>query len=234
MSIRLRVRPRFHRARRHVPRELDARARRAARGRSRTPGPRAAARRRRRDRRRSTAAADCGARKSCTLGKKSAAVRADRAGRAGAGAARCRVTLVISVLKGDKIDERRARRGDARRRGHPAGCQRAIRDQPGDASRGAPRIARWQRIAVASAKQCGRAVVPDDSRRRSTWLDWYSNDAGRSGARVLLRRAVGGARRRASRAERCRDRDAVDLIIGPEGGWTVAESRRRRTIPALS
>jgi len=81
------------------------------------------------------------------------------------------------------------------------------------------RIARWQRIAVSSAKQCGRAVVPEIY--EAAPLDWYWTEK-HAGARIMciepsaaLGELVGV--RSVSRPV------AADVIIGPEGGWAVPE-----------
>ena len=81
---------------------------------------------------------------------------------------------------------------------------------------------RWQRVAVASAKQCRRARLPaiDAPRPLSEWLQAPFN-----GRRLLLvepssdatgvelmRAALGGP-----------VPPAVACIVGPEGGWSAAE-----------
>jgi 16S rRNA (uracil1498-N3)-methyltransferase len=81
------------------------------------------------------------------------------------------------------------------------------------------RVARWQRIAVASAKQCGRAVVPPVE--DAVPLDWYFSEQ-RVANRVMCiepSAALGEVLpvQAVSRAP------AVDLIVGPEGGWAVSE-----------
>jgi 16S rRNA (uracil1498-N3)-methyltransferase len=128
------------------------------------------------------------------------------------------LTLVVSVLKGDKNDDVVR---DAVMLGvtsiRPVISERTETSLAAMA-RGA-RIARWQRIAVASAKQCGRAVVTRV--HDPAPLDWYWTE--KSGASrvmcvepsvalgdVLAPQAVPKAR-------------AVDLIVGPEGGWAVSE-----------
>ena len=72
---------------------------------------------------------------------------------------RVRVTLAQAVLKGDKIDDVIR---DAVMMG-VASIQpmlTARTDVPEAAFSRGRRVERWQRIAVSSAKQCGRAVVP--------------------------------------------------------------------------
>ena len=84
------------------------------------------------------------------------------------------VALVISVLKGDKMDDVVR---DAVMLG-VAGIRPVISERSEislSTMAKSQRIARWQRIAVASAKQCGRAVVPvvhdAGAARRRIWLD---------------------------------------------------------------
>ena len=70
-----------------------------------------------------------------------------------------RVTLAQAVLKGDKIDDVIR---DAVMMGVAAvqPLLTARTEVPEAAFSRGRRVERWQRIAVASAKQCGRAVVP--------------------------------------------------------------------------
>ena len=86
---------------------------------------------------------------------------------------------------------------------------------------------RWLKIAVASAKQCGRAVVPQV--HPSTPYDRFI-DADRSRLRILLVEpsagsAAGEPRTLRSLARRPTPASAV-LAVGPEGGWTPAELAR--------
>jgi 16S rRNA (uracil1498-N3)-methyltransferase len=85
---------------------------------------------------------------------------------------------------------------------------------------------RWQRIAVASAKQCGRAVVPAVLEPRA--LDGLLDDlspATRGSAFICVEPSV------AAGAVRVSDLEAppaaeVTLLVGPEGGWTPDELAR--------
>jgi 16S rRNA (uracil1498-N3)-methyltransferase len=138
-----------------------------------------------------------------------------------------RVTLVMSVLKGDKGD-------DVVRDAVMLGVAaiRPVISERSETSMAAmarsSRIARWQRIAVASAKQCGRAVVPPI--HAATPLDWYWSDpsthAPRPGEAHALRvmcvepsAALGDV----LTVQAVPKSPSVDLIVGPEGGWAVAE-----------
>ena len=85
---------------------------------------------------------------------------------------------------------------------------------------------RWRRVAVQSAKQCGRAVVPIV--RNPAGLEAVLTDATYD-ARVML--AEPGTDVRADRPpEPPRPRAGhghpqVLLLVGPEGGWTADEVR---------
>src|SRR5688572_1986645 len=83
------------------------------------------------------------------------------------------VTLVMSVLKGDKMDDVVR---DAVMLGvaaiQPVVTERAETSMAQLAR--SERVARWERIAVSSAKQCARAVVPPV--HHATPLDWYWNE----------------------------------------------------------
>ncbi len=91
------------------------------------------------------------------------------------------LTLVASVLKGDKMDDVVR---DAVMLGvaaiQPVVSERAETSMAAMAR--SNRVARWQRIAVSSAKQCGRAVVPPI--HPAMPLDWYWNERPRR-VRVL-------------------------------------------------
>ena len=142
------------------------------------------------------------------------------------------VTLVMSVLKGDKMDDVVR---DAVMLGvsaiHPVVSERAETSLAAMA-RG-NRLARWERIAVSSAKQCGRAVVP--AIHPATPLDWCWNpphDATsaswgprneKTAATRLLCVEPSAAVADVVPVQRIAKAPAVHLIVGPEGGWSVTE-----------
>ena len=125
------------------------------------------------------------------------------------------ITLAVAVLKGDKMD---AVVRDAVMLGVTAVVP--ILTARAEISRAAigrtDRISRWHRIAVSSAKQCGRAVVPDVhavARLDDVLRDWPS-------CVMLVEPSASGA------AHPLRDlpsMDRVTLLTGPEGGWTPEE-----------
>lgn len=130
------------------------------------------------------------------------------------------MTLAQAVLKGDKMD---AIISDATMLGvasvHPVVTKRtnvslaALR-------RGRGRE-RWQRIAIASAKQCGRAVVPVIAVPETLSAFLSADD---SALRLILvepaRRNMTGSLERLTAGPRP---VSATIAVGPEGGWTEEE-----------
>jgi 16S rRNA (uracil1498-N3)-methyltransferase len=86
------------------------------------------------------------------------------------------------------------------------------------------RAERWRRVAVASAKQCGRAVLPQvgDPLELQDWLKTHT-----SGVRLVLVEPAGdvpagGAGIPAPGKDR--PDTSIALLVGPEGGWTAEEA----------
>jgi len=150
-------------------------------------------------------------------GKKTAAIRA----LAPLPAAReldVQLTLVASVLKGDKMDDVVR---DAVMLGiaaiQPVVSERAETSMAAMARSG--RVARWQRIAVSSAKQCGRAVVPPI--HPAMPLEWYWNE--KTAAVRLLCVEPAAALGDVCSVQSVAKPSALHAIVGPEGGWSVTE-----------
>ena len=133
--------------------------------------------------------------------------------------ARVPITLVQAVLKGDKMDDVVR---DATMMGvaaiEPIVTARTI-------ARG-KRIDndRWGRVAVASAKQCRRAVVPTIAAIRD-FRDWLASSA--HGLRLMLVEPsaadpdIGSLHVLENHAA-----GSLALIVGPEGGWTPKNANR--------
>jgi 16S rRNA (uracil1498-N3)-methyltransferase len=126
------------------------------------------------------------------------------------------VTLVVGLLKGDQMNDvvRDATAlGAAAIRpfvsAHTAVPERAWHERA---------LARWQRVAVAAAKQCGRAVVPDVL-NVSRLGDVLGETAGLSIACVEPAREIQGA----PLPPRPSGVSSARLLVGPEGGWSEGE-----------
>ena len=138
------------------------------------------------------------------------------------------LTLVASVLKGDKMD---AVVRDAVMLGvaaiQPVVSERAEISIAALARSG--RVARWQRIAVSSSKQCGRAVVPPV--HPVTPLDSYWNETIAAARLLCVEPTVvaGGA----SGVQSVAKPPALHVIVGPEGGWTMTEVAAARDSGAI-
>jgi 16S rRNA (uracil1498-N3)-methyltransferase len=84
------------------------------------------------------------------------------------------------------------------------------------------RIDRWQKVATASAKQCGRATVPIVA-PVTTVADLF----GQSTGQLRLVAIEPSADVRGTHAGIPRDRPSSALALtGPEGGWSPAELTR--------
>lgn len=128
------------------------------------------------------------------------------------------ITLVMSVLKGDKMDDVVR---DAVMLGvaalQPVVSERSETSMAAMAR--SSRIARWHRIAVSSTKQCGRAVVPVI--HNATPLDWYWGEK-TEGVRLMCIEPSAALGEVVS-VQAVTKPKAAHLIVGPEGGWSVTE-----------
>ncbi len=128
------------------------------------------------------------------------------------------ITLAMALLKGDKFDEVVR---DATMLGVSRIQPIATTRTEVPAAR-TSRVDRWRRIAVSSAKQCGRAVVPPIGEPAT-----FTEFIGKPVAERLLMLAEPGLKEvistRALAAEPAPASAA--LLVGPEGGWAEAEHR---------
>ncbi len=157
-----------------------------------------------------------------TVGKHAAQVLVG-AVRDAAPEARVAITLVQAVLKGDKMDDVVR---DAVMIG-VAAIQPIVTARcevtRASVERG-KRRERWERIAVSSAKQCGRALVP-------VILDVEPFDAVAMlvderqlpGPALMLVEPQAGAEAISLRELEARRPREASLMVGPEGGWTPGE-----------
>jgi 16S rRNA (uracil1498-N3)-methyltransferase len=161
-------------------------------------------------------------------GKKSAAVRAIEAVTP-APEIGLPVVVVISVLKADKMDDVVR---DAVMLG-ATGIMPVVSERSEislSTVEKSQRVARWQRIAVSSAKQCGRAVVPVVAAAR-TFTTYLAEPI--VGARLICVEPeaealavsvgppfMGGL---VLPVQHVSKPLAAHVIVGPEGGWSHAE-----------
>jgi len=135
------------------------------------------------------------------------------------------LTLVPAVLKGDKMDDLVR---DAAMLGitaiQPIVTKRTEATVAG-LLRGA-RLDRWRRIALASIKQCGRAVVPDI--RTPLPFEAYLEEPKPALTMMLVEPGAGAA---GGSVRSLRDEPApaeAAILVGPEGGWVDAEWQAAR------
>ena len=132
---------------------------------------------------------------------------------------RVRVTLAQAVLKGDKIDDVIR---DAVMMGVAAvqPLLTARTDVPAAAFSHGRRIERWQRIAVASSKQCGRAVVPPVLAPRALK---ECLDASQADTTLMLVEPAAAPSAAAGAWPPTAVPASAMVLVGPEGGWTDEE-----------
>ena len=130
--------------------------------------------------------------------------------------AKIAITLAVAVLKGDKMDDVVR---DAVMLGvraiQPLITERA--ETSAAALERGHRVDRWQRIAIASAKQCGRAVVPSIEQP----LALPASVAAAGGGRIVF--VEPGPDVTPIRIQDVSAPANATLFIGPEGGWTAQE-----------
>ena len=143
-----------------------------------------------------------------------------------------RITLAPVVLKGEKVD---AVVRDATMLGvarfQPIVSARA--EVSASAVGRSHRVDRWRRIALSSAKQCGRAFVPavEPPLGLETFIETDTAEL-----KLILTEPAEAADSEASLASlETRPAPATSsLLVGPEGGWTgeeVARARQRGFLP---
>ena len=137
--------------------------------------------------------------------------------------ARVAITLVQAVLKGDKMDDVVR---DAVMIG-VAAIQPVVTERSevtlASLVRG-KRHERWQRVAVSSAKQCGRAVVPPilDAQLFGAIGPLTDERQLPGPCLTLVEPGASGDAVSIADLDEIPPRE-VSLVIGPEGGWTPAE-----------
>ena len=127
-----------------------------------------------------------------------------------------RLTLAQAALKGEKMD-------DVVRDATMMGVRTVEPLVTGNtvAHLGAGRAPeRWRRIAIASAKQCRRAVVPAIG-VGTMFADWLPADG--AALRVILVEPAASVEGRPPSTLAGNRPESASLLVGPEGGWTADE-----------
>lgn len=136
-----------------------------------------------------------------------------------------RITMALGVLKGDQMDH--AVR-DATALGAaeilPMTSQHGA--VPARATKSGAALDRWQRIALASAKQCGRSTVPTVHAVQS-----FDEVLALDPAAMKLICVIDESGHAAFPDRLSRPTRAV-VLVGPEGGWAGAEIDRARAAGA--
>jgi 16S rRNA (uracil1498-N3)-methyltransferase len=135
------------------------------------------------------------------------------------------MTLAQAVLKGDKMDDVVR---DAVMLG--AGAIQPLVTTRSETTVAAlikgTRLERWRRVALASAKQSGRAVLPEV--RTPLTVESYLEEPSPA-VRMMLIEPSSGAKPESVAALRKEPIPSdASLMIGPEGGWTDEESELAR------
>ncbi len=127
-----------------------------------------------------------------------------------------RLTLAQAVIKGEKMDDLVR---DATMMGVTA-IEPLVTEHTAAHMKEGRAPERWRRIAIASAKQCRRAVVPAIG-IGMTLPGWLAQD--HAELRLLLvepSAAIEGHRASTLGGDRPA---SASLLVGPEGGWSVGE-----------
>jgi 16S rRNA (uracil1498-N3)-methyltransferase len=135
------------------------------------------------------------------------------------------IVLAQAILKGDKMDEVVR---DAVMLGVSA-IQPLVttRTETTIAAviRGA-RLERWRRVALASVKQSGRALLPEI--RTPLTLDTFLEEPPAALRLMLVEPSAAASAESIAIIRGLPTPPDVSLIVGPEGGWTAAEWTRAR------
>jgi 16S rRNA (uracil1498-N3)-methyltransferase len=132
------------------------------------------------------------------------------------------LTLAVALLKGEKFDlvvQKATELGVARV--VPVVTKLADIRLRDDAD-AAKRVARWQRIALEAAKQCGRAVVPAIDGPISFANVIQAAAGGPESNRLLFSERDGQSLLRATRLLPAKATE-LTALVGSEGGWTDEE-----------
>ncbi len=133
-----------------------------------------------------------------------------------------RVRLVLAVLKGDSMD---AAVRDATMMGaesiHPV--LTAHTDVKPSFARRPETLARWQRVAMASVKQCRRATLAAIAETQN-FDHWLASTSSGETRLMFVEPSAAAATRPLRAALPTPPPSAVTILLGPEGGWSAEET----------
>ena len=127
-----------------------------------------------------------------------------------------RLTLAQAAIKGEKMDDVVR---DATMMGVSA-IEPLVTEHTAAHMKAGRAPERWRRIAVASAKQCRRAVVPPIG-QGTPFLGWLPQD--RAGMRLLLVEPSAAVEGHPVSTLGSTRPASASLMVGPEGGWSLGE-----------
>jgi 16S rRNA (uracil1498-N3)-methyltransferase len=143
-----------------------------------------------------------------------------------------RLTLAIGLLKGEQMDT-------VVRDATMLGASKIVPlttahvSVPSRARKSTTVLERWRRVAIASAKQCGRAVVPEIL-PVTAFGKVLDPAAGPIFMCVEPRMATTGVEGVGQSGDQRRTRPvAATVLVGPEGGWSQAEIEQAREAGAI-
>jgi 16S rRNA (uracil1498-N3)-methyltransferase len=126
------------------------------------------------------------------------------------------VTLIQAVSSGERMDhtiQKAVELGVARI--VPVESERSVVRLKGE--RAEKRVAHWQQVVISACEQCGRNRIPEV--RMISPLDVWLAAEGNDALRWALLPGADTALRDLSRPQR-----PIELLVGPEGGFTEAEA----------
>jgi len=134
------------------------------------------------------------------------------------------LTLALALLKGDKFDLVVQKATELGVKSLLPVITRFADVRIRDDSDASKRVARWQRIALEAAKQCGRAAVPlinPPMESETVIADGLNND----GLRVMFAERGGAL---LSQLPTKISSQSVTALVGSEGGWADEEIEHAR------
>ena len=137
------------------------------------------------------------------------------------------LTLAVALLKGEKFDLVVQKATELGVVGVVPVVTKLADIRLRDESDAAKRVARWQRIALEAAKQCGRAVVPEVAAPVSfaTLIQDAGNEPGAS--QLLFSERDGRSLKEAMPLLRTKF-GGITALVGSEGGWVDEELETAR------